>query len=155
MKTNNMKTRRSHPLLVWMVLLFAMTNIAVLLEAERCNTISVAASNGQVVATAGDPMLYFASMAATIGSGLIILGAAVVWVINFAKQVAKPNTPAKTTATPVAKTIKNNVKGAQPKTKKTVAKTRSDTRTATKAIKNTKASAKKKVSKATKAVAKK
>lgn len=98
-----MKTqkRKKHLGLWWLVLVLGLTNAAIFLEAGHnqafSEPVAVAASADEPPASTGSVAGHVASISVTIGSGLIILGAGVIWVSRFVQDLAAtPPTSRKT-----------------------------------------------------------
>ena len=125
------QTRKKHLGLWWLVLVLGLTNVAIFLEANQqtfSEPVAVAASAEETSPKSGSVAGHVASISVTIGSGLIILGASIIWVSRFVKDLAatKPQTRTSTASARYTKTTTkttpkatNSTKTAKPTNKST------------------------------------
>lgn len=123
------QTRKKHLGLWWLVLVLGLTNVAIFLEANQqtfSEPVAVAASVEEATPKSGSVAGHVASISVTIGSGLIILGASIIWVSRFVKDLAatKPQAKTRTASNQPTKTAtKSTTKAASSaKTTKTASK---------------------------------
>lgn len=101
------RTRKKHLGLWWLVLVLGLTNLAIFLEANPkalSEPVAAATSTEEVAPASGSVAGHVASISVTIGTGLIILGASIIWVTRFVKDLAATKPSATTSAAPKATT---------------------------------------------------